>query len=132
MNDRFKFRAWDKVRKQYEDCKVFINTNGKLIGFYTRDERLDEFYTVEQCTGLKDKNGKLIYEGDIVDVQEHIDNVNGNYIVEWSDVCHHWNLRSIFKDSWGADRNFSFSDLNCFNETSEVIGNIHENAELLK
>lgn len=138
--DRFKFRVW--YTPNYEDVKPcyvydveqlydgFINNDfsdelGWASSFGTLLDSPEQFI-IEQCTGIKDKNGKLIYEGDIVDIKGHIDSVNGKYIVEWSDVCHCWNLRSIFKNSWGDSRCFSFSELNYFNETSEVIGNIHE------
>ena len=80
---------------------------------------------VEQYTGLKDKNGKEIYEGDIVFFfTEHFDKATGgfdgedehNATVEWFDNG------LAFMDKIPYDPN-----IEC-----EVIGNIHENSELLE
>lgn len=84
--------------------------------------------TVGQYTGLTDKNGKKIFEGDIVDIGEMICTVNGQYLVVYSTANHCWALeRSIVHHH----HYFTFSDLNGFAESSEVIGNIHDNPDLL-
>lgn len=114
-----KFRAWDKARKEYWGPYDFLN-----------DETLPRpirNMVVEQYTGLKDKNGKEICEGDLV---------KGRW----------WRAKNArldtegeikFNDGWfyikddpdGQDR-LGVPIHNCYN--LEIIGNIHENPELLK
>lgn len=76
--------------------------------------------SVGQYTGLKDRNGKEIYEGDIL--SGHSD---GNVKVVWKDAC--W--QCIFDD----EANIGLDEM-CiwFGNNACVIGNIYENSELLK
>lgn len=69
-----------------------------------------------QCTGLKDKNGRLIYEGDF------LINHDGNIgFIEFKNAC--FMLTAINEDNIMSTQDWT---------TCEVIGNIHENPELLE
>lgn len=81
---------------------------------------------IEQCSGLNDKNNRLIYEGDIVK-----DVFDGHPVI-WCNECYGFQL-AYSKDclecmACGGDN--YFIDLN--KEDVEVIGNIHENPELME
>ena len=124
--DRFKFRVITPDGVINNVTGFVIDTNKSKIrifrmnadmpdGMGTQLFMLSEVI-IEQCTGLKDKNGTLIYEGDIVDCEEFI------------------NPRAICwrHSKWQIDRTDILLDemeVEWFN--IEVIGNIHENPELL-
>lgn len=123
-----KFRVWDKERECYLDETELagITPDGKYILYIEEEEvsrlEIDENYVVEFDTGLKDKNGKEIYEGDIV---EYTTCYYGNEkrhrkVVEWKE----WD-----SDDFGEPHNLGYSNLS---ECMEVIGNVHENADLLE
>lgn len=124
-----KFRAWDDrddAKKMYypESSPFLINFSGDLShnGVFARigyDLKLMQF------TGLLDKNGKEIYEGDILQLKNTKGQISNHQEVYWDseDAC--WGWRTANEDSWPD----SFSG---FYNDYEVIGNIYENQELLK
>jgi uncharacterized phage protein (TIGR01671 family) len=116
MSREIKFRAWDAVKKEMFSCE---DTAGSLIDFFTKFRTIHDGYGrahLMQYTGLKDKNGKEIYEGDIIFYKTGIDNVA---VVEWLDSGF---IRRISKEMY---HNFHVKD------EIEIIGNIYENEDLL-
>ena len=124
--------------------------NGELVyGFYYHstinnrnyiadlvDTRSEEIIpeSVGQFTGLKDKNGKEIYEGDIVNVYDISPNrISGMHVIEW------WNGQFVFRANSNEEDDFinfgwwvkSNSDQIELSQM-EVIGNLYETPELIK
>lgn len=137
MNDRFKFRVWDKGNEHYVDCAdmLYIEPSGEITYACYDGDREDMYYyeqndvVVEQSTGLRDKNGKLIYEGDIIEKQ------NQKFVIKYefdSFVAYSEEKKPV--SIYGL---FTFKL--CFGgwpeketeNTIEVIGNIHENGDLI-
>lgn len=111
-----KFRAWSPKFK----TMVFMSL------LPTGDKTVQETYvysetTLMQYTGLQDKNGKEIYEGDVVRVTDDVGNKD-NIEMKWS------SKRGNHMIGYWA----GFSVLDRKSEEAEVIGNIYENPELLK
>jgi len=126
-----KFRAWDKVTK--EMCQVTRLMWNEGRGRYTEPMRklthiscngvqmyhLADGYELMQNTGLVDKNGKEIYEGDIV---KHL-----KYGGAWEVV---YSLENTGYDLKNGEHSMHLSSLCC--PYLEAIGNQYENSELLK
>lgn len=87
--------------------------------------------TVGQYTGLKDKNGREIYEGDIVEVKDRRYELHGIGIVEWDKENGLWMI--YFPDTQGATmlRDWLPKEYEA-SLSIKVIGNVYENPELLE
>lgn len=133
MSREIKFRVWAKKRKGYRelDQLVFNNQGLEEVWAFPKDDETQQVYhpsemIVEQYTGLTDKNGKEIYEGDVVeediDFNSKMTDGTFRYKVYWNEDELCWSLdpigpESIHHELWET------------NLSREVIGNIHENKE---
>ena len=122
MSRTIGFRAWDNANNEWlnkEDAECLII---HLDGRYEIDRGWVKVFpdlTIEQDTGLKDKNGKEIYEGDIVKGDM------GVFEVKWYDLV----AQFMFRPNMSMKYHPPFTSTQL--EVMEVIGNIHENPELL-
>lgn len=165
MQDRFKFRIWDKKLKKIAKWGDNPYHNMEIMNYICVENPVTDWrhedYILMQCTGLKDKNGKLIYEGDIIvipnqypfydyknkeDMKQDLYSTEGeikgesilNYIgiVEWiySQWQYVYHCVNPSKQGISEGINQGLNELG-FDETEntyyEIIGNIYENPELL-
>lgn len=125
MQDRFSFRVWksQEHRMVYNVCYL----NPLLLDEEKSEE--GKYNKLLQCTGIKDENGNLIYEGDIVKTWKFSTGEISNKVVIWNkDRC---GFRLYTIDQY--KRNIHNSPQSMLNVTTiKLLGNIYENPELLE
>jgi len=123
MNDRFKFRAWNKfeqcVDHQHPDNPVIDCATGTCMHFngFAGGMMEIEDVIIEQCTGERTKGKKLAFEGDIVKVPGYF---SGDRFEPESVMVIEWDNASQGECGFYIPDEIQWCDL-------EIIGNIHEN-----
>lgn len=128
-----KFRAWDKRENTMRDVAVLHFTEGGKVNYIEYRKTLPELksYHVRnvvlmQSTGLKDKNGVEVFQGDVVVHEEGEYSYKGIVLKD---------KYYFYIEGVNINDSFSFDDISntLIGETDlEVIGNIYENPELLE
>lgn len=126
-NDRFKFKIFDRVNNIFlnDYSKLYcISVNGDIMSINKLDGNVTclsyDNFILMQSTGLVDKNGTEVFEGDII-------KDSNNYIFKI-----YYNQE---KCCFMAENKEYFTDMNIcagFIKSKEVIGNIYENKDLIK
>lgn len=125
-NSRLRFRVWDKSRYVYFTFSDFETSEyGKT---QANGHVLSDDDVFEQCTGLSDKNGKLIYEGDICFQKRKNFPHNKAIGVIFRTIYGEYVLRVDMSSQWSDE----YKDFSLHKYPVEIIGNIHENQELIK
>lgn len=129
MQDRFRVRGWSVFDSGYYDDiqNMLFGKEDNMTLLDATSKGLVNEIIPEQCTGLKDKNGKLIYEGDILATSPNSQSYGCYKVFFQKDEC------SFKVISCDGSHDYAIP-LNVLTEKNDfqIIGNIHENLELLE
>ncbi len=148
-----RFRVWNKEREYYLDETELagITPDGRYILYIEEEEvsklEIEGNYIIEQYTGLKDKNGKEIYEGDILDFDKDFDDSAQRYVPYFDEKLAAFGFKIYGYQDYisesgseefepemsliGEMENYEREEIILYTEHINIIGNIHENHELL-
>lgn len=124
-----KFRVWDLIGKRMLKWGDIMRLPAWEIFPGTPEQRA---YNVMQYTGQKDKNGKEIYEGDIIDIHQTVNGCN-LFVIVWGGIG--FGARYLVDGKMTRVYEYNLKELlevyfNVYDKTLEIIGNIYENPEL--
>lgn len=130
MSREIKFRVWDKEDQVMDwPTEISWDDGGDIQNVDAYHKKMTNNFVLEQFTGLKDKNGKDIYEGDILAWHSNVYRKQ-----DWVGLVIYRGAGFAVQDS---DRSYSSSEwLECACQKDanlvEVIGNAHEDGQLLE
>lgn len=132
-----KYRAWDSAKKEMFKDTFAITESGQVVVVEQEsvasfpDYVFVEHLVIMQSTGLVDKNGKEIFEGDIVRTTRFLgraDEIGGFYEYEKDYI----GVVKVLEGTWVIDTGSVAVRLWSEIDEPEVLGNIYENPELLE
>lgn len=143
MQDRFRYRVFDNDDRKMHDV-IFLNYENNSVEWYNDNNKKRAAFIGEvptlQCTGLMDKNGREIYDGDILNLyvsskklyRYQVKYEIGSFMLvsqdEIFDFPNVWNS-NVYPLS---QLYFEYQNEENYIEQCEVVGNIYENPELLE
>ena len=127
MPREIKFRAWDKEKKE------LFSLGNPLLPKYRNSLKEYGEYELMQYTGLKDKNGKDIYDGDLLKYvnSKGVSFANSLHQVIYQESRGRFALK-VLDDKINEPRSLVQRSASWDNSRFQIIGNIYENPELLK